>query len=134
MKRQYTLLEVLFPKVRAEVLRVLFAPPYKERYVRELSRMTGLRLSTIQDELRKLTALQLVTSRSHLRHKFYRANPAHSLLPHLVQIVDNSERFPKLMHSILHPARKERRRQKRPQRFSPDRPMKWNLFSKRARP
>jgi predicted transcriptional regulator len=104
MKKQRTVLEVLFSQVRAELLRLLFTPPHKERYVRELMRMSGLRLSTVQDELRKLSALQLVTSRSNRYHRFYRANPDHSLF-----------------------------RRKKPRALPVDRPMKWNLFSKRAK-
>src|SRR5205823_464051 len=84
MKKQRTVLEVLFSQVRAELLRLLFTPPHKERYVRELMRMSGLRLSTVQDELRKLSALELVTSRSNRYHRFYRANRDHSLFPNFV--------------------------------------------------
>ena len=76
MKKEHSILEVLFPQVRAEIVRLLFAPPQKERYVRELMSMSGLRLSTVQDELRKLNALQLVVSRSNRYHRFYRAPAA----------------------------------------------------------
>jgi len=135
MKKQRTVLEVLFPQVRAELLRLLFAPPHKERYVRELMRMSGLRLSTVQDELRKLSALQLVTSRSNRYHRFYRANSGHSLFPDLVHIVKISEQAPQINHSILHPPRKARSRRRRKARVAvpADRPMKWNLFSKRGK-
>jgi len=134
MKKQRTVLEVLFPQVRAELLRLLFARPHKERYVRELMRMSGLRLSTVQDELRKLSALQLVTSRSNRYHRFYRANFHHSLFPDLVHIVENSEQTPPLDHSTLHPQRTARRRRRRRARALPtNRPMKWNIFSKRRR-
>ncbi len=134
MKKQRTVLEVLFSQVRAELLRLLFTPPHKERYVRELMRMSGLRLSTVQDELRKLSALELVTSRSNRYHPFYRANRDHSLFPDFVHIVRNSEQAPQLDHSILHPQRKVRGRRRKEARALPvDRPMKWNLFLKGAK-
>jgi hypothetical protein len=134
MKKQRTILEVLFPQVRAELLRLLFAPPHKERYVRELMRMSGLRLSTIQDELRKLSALELVTSRSNRYYRFYRANCDHPLFSDLLHIVETSEQAPQINHSILHPPRKERPRRRTKARALPaDRPMKWNLFSKRGK-
>jgi hypothetical protein len=134
MKKQRTVLEVLFPQVRAELLRLLFAPPQKERYVRELMRMSGLRLSTVQDELRKLSALQLVTTRSNRYHRFYRANYDHPLFSDLLHIVEVSEKAPNVNHSILHPPRKARPRGRRKARALPaDRPMKWNLFSKRRK-
>jgi predicted transcriptional regulator len=69
MKKQHTVLEVLFPQVRAEILRLLFTPPQKQRYVRELARMSGLTLSTVQEELRRLSALKLVKSWSNRFHR-----------------------------------------------------------------
>jgi hypothetical protein len=48
------ILDVLFSPVRAAVFRALFSSPAKERYVRELVRITGFALGTIQDELRML--------------------------------------------------------------------------------
>ena len=132
MKKQHTILEVLFPKVRAEILRLLFAPPQKERYVRELMRMSGLTLSTVQDELRKLSALQLVTSRSNRYHRFYRANANHAVFLDIVHIVETSERSPQVNRSLLHvPRGLGRRRQTKPRSLMADRPMKWDLFSKR---
>jgi predicted transcriptional regulator len=61
-KSEREILDVLFPAVRAAMLRALFSSPAKERYVRELVRITGFALSTIQDELRMLSAVGLVTS------------------------------------------------------------------------
>jgi len=43
------LLNVLFPKVRAELLRVLFSDPAVELHLRELVRRTGLGLGTVQE-------------------------------------------------------------------------------------
>jgi len=131
MKRQRTVLEVLFPQVRAEILRLLFAPPYKERYVRELMQLSDLSLSTVQDELRKLSALQLVTSWSNRYHRFYRANRSHPLFRDLVHIVELSDKSPRIHRSVLHPKRKARRHRRKFQHLSVDRPVNWNLFSKR---
>src|SRR5205807_45140 len=129
MKRQCTILEVLFPQVRADLIRLLFRPPHKERYVRELMRDSGLSLSTIQQELLRLSALQLVMSRSNGYHRFYRANFRHSLFSDLVHLVQKSEQAPRIDHSTLQTKRKTRRRQKaRP--LPADRPMKWNIFTK----
>ncbi len=46
-----TLLHSLFPQVRAEILRLLFTNPRTELYVRDLARLSGLSLQTVQDEL-----------------------------------------------------------------------------------
>ena len=57
MKAKLPALDLLFPKVRAEILRILFSEPRKQRYVRELMVMSGLALRTVQEELATLTAL-----------------------------------------------------------------------------
>jgi len=74
-----TLLHGLFPVVRAEVLRLLFTNPKQELYVRELARLSFLSLQTVQDELAKLEAAKLISSRSNGYHRFYLANSQHPL-------------------------------------------------------
>jgi DNA-binding transcriptional ArsR family regulator len=81
------LLLTLFPRVRAEVLRLLFFNPKKERYVRELVGHSGLALRTVQEELAKLSAAGLVTSRKHGKRRYYQANCAHPAFSHLQQLV-----------------------------------------------
>src|SRR5439155_22288618 len=49
------ILHVLFPSVRAEILRCLFFDPCRELYVRELARTTNLALRTVQQELAGLS-------------------------------------------------------------------------------
>jgi len=134
MRKQHTVLEVLFPQVRAEILRLLFTPPQKERYVRELMGMSGLALSTIQEELRKLTALQLVRSRSNRYHRFFRANREHALFSSLVHIVETSDKTPTLEHSAVRRQRRGRpRRRNKPHHLPPDRPVNWHLFSRKSK-
>src|SRR4051812_11622330 len=74
-----TLLHGLFPVVRAEILRLLFTNPGQELYVRELAGLSFLALQTVQDELAKLEAADLISSRSNGYHRFYLANPKHPL-------------------------------------------------------
>jgi predicted transcriptional regulator len=82
-----TLLHGLFPLVRAEVLQLLFTNPGQELYVRELARLSFLSLQTVQDELAKLEAANLIASRSNGYHRFYRANPKHPLYATLRRMV-----------------------------------------------
>ena len=82
-----TLLHGLFPLVRAEILRLLFTNPRAELYVRELSRLSGLSLQTVQDELAKLEAARLIASRSNGYHRFYRADSKHPLYATLRKLV-----------------------------------------------
>lgn len=73
--------------MRAELLRILFADAKRERFVRELAREGTFSLRTVQLELSRLSAADLVTSRSDGYHRFYRANRQHPLfviLQHLV--------------------------------------------------
>jgi hypothetical protein len=65
MKAKLSALDLLFPKVRAEILRILLSEPRKQRYVRELMLMSGLALRTVQEELATLTVLGMVTSWSN---------------------------------------------------------------------
>jgi DNA-binding transcriptional ArsR family regulator len=82
-----TLLHGLFPTVRAEVLRLLFTNRGQELYTREMARLSFLALRTIQDELAKLEAANLILSRTNGYHRFYRANPKHPLYSALTEIV-----------------------------------------------
>jgi len=81
------ILHVLFPSVRAEILRCLFFDPSRELYVRELARTTNLALRTVQQELAGLSAAGLVVSRSNGYHRFYRANHKHPVFSNLQQLV-----------------------------------------------
>ncbi len=133
LKSERAILDVLVPDVRAELLRLLFVAPPKQRYVRELMNMSGLALSTVQDELRKLAAVGVLTSWSNGYHRFYRANRDHALFPELLRIVQMSARLPRTKHSALHRQRRSRRKNKRRRQsgaaLPPDRPIRWNLFS-----
>ena len=82
-----SLLQLLFPQVRAEVLRLLFADAQREVHGRDLARQSGLNVKTVQDELGKLSKADLVTSRRDGNRRFYRANASHPLFPDLQQLV-----------------------------------------------
>ena len=82
-----SLLHALFPLVRAEVLRLLFTNPRQELHGRELGRLSFLSLHTVQDELVKLEAADLVVSRSNGYQRFFRANPEHPLYTTLLRLV-----------------------------------------------
>ncbi|PYJ16063.1 MAG: hypothetical protein DME96_11155 [Verrucomicrobia bacterium] len=134
MKSEHAILDVLFPRVRAQILRLFFSTPKKQRYVRELMRMSGLALCTVQDELRKLSAVGLVTSWSNGYHRFYRVNRDHPLFPELLRIVQLSATLPRTKHAALHRQRRSRSRSVRRRRnvatLLADRPAKWRLFSR----
>lgn len=82
-----SMLPVLFPQVRAEVLRLLFAEAARELHLRDLTRQSGLGLGTVQGELEKLSKADLVMSRRDGNRRYYRANASHPLFPDLQQLV-----------------------------------------------
>jgi predicted nucleotidyltransferase len=81
------LLSILFPQVRAEVLRLLFADPKRELHLRDLTRQSGLGLGTVQGELEKLGSADLITSRRDGNRRYFGANASHPLFPDLQQLV-----------------------------------------------
>ena len=82
-----SLLHALFPVVRAEILRLLFINRGQELYVRQLACMSFLSLHTVQDELAKLQAANLVLMRTNGYHRFYRANSNHPLYRALREVI-----------------------------------------------
>ena len=133
MGSKKTVLDVLFPRVRAELLRLLFAEPPQHRYVRELMNMSGLALHTVQDELRKLNTVGLIVTWSNGYHRFYRANQDHPLFESLLHIVRASAKLPMpkqiLLRQRRRPAKQRTGRRRVP--LPKDWPGKWNLFSNR---
>jgi predicted transcriptional regulator len=136
IKSERPILRVLFPEVRAKLLQLLFSIPAEQYYVRELTNKTGLALHTVQDELRKLTAIGLLSSSSNGYDRFYRANRDHTLFKALSDIVQANAKLPKAKRDALERRRTAGSGPKRTQgivrkRLPRDLPMRWGLFSKR---
>ena len=132
-KTKHSMAEVLFPQVRAKLLRLLFSAPPRQHYVRELANIGGLALHTVQDELRKLSAIGLVMSSTDGFRRFYRANLDHPAYPHLFGIIQVSEKLPRAENPALRrPSRRKKAAQGRPKPLRPDRAIRWHLFSRRA--
>ena len=135
MKSHRFPLEVLFPKVRAKVFELLFGVIPREHYVRELALRSHLTLHTIQDELRKLNALELVTSRSDGLRRYYQANPKHPLYPAISQIVALSGQSPRAHIADLRRAKRATKKNQRPRRAHlrlPYGPINWGTLQKKS--
>jgi predicted transcriptional regulator len=114
--------------VRAKVFELLFGATVREHYVRELALRSHLALHTIQDELRKLSALELVTSRSKGSHRYYQANRQHPLYPAITQMVALSGRSPRAQIADLRRpkgATKKKQRTRRAHLKLPYGPINW---------
>lgn len=77
----------LFPKTRAEILRLLFEGGDQEIHLRDLARLADLGPSTLQKELTALAAKELVLTRRDGNRLYYRANTSHPLYPELRGLV-----------------------------------------------
>jgi hypothetical protein len=78
-----SVIDVLFPRVRAGLVRLLFADPTKEFHLRELARLSRLSVGTLQSEVRKLSEAGLLNSRRDGNRLYYRANREHPVFPEL---------------------------------------------------
>jgi DNA-binding transcriptional ArsR family regulator len=85
-------LSMLFPEVRANVLRLLFAEPRRELHLRELARQCRLALRTVQVEVRKLSTAGLISSRKQGNRRFIRANTNSKFFGELQRLVIKSEK------------------------------------------
>lgn len=72
-----SVLHTLFPKGRAELLKQLFRPPFKEVHLRELTRQSGLSIRAIQKEITTLHGIDIVTVRKDGNRSYIRANTEH---------------------------------------------------------
>ena len=81
------LAEILSSRVRAEIFRLLFGVNPSELYMREIERLSGFSIGTIQTELKKLTRLDLVAKRRDGNRLYYAANKTHPLYPDIRNIV-----------------------------------------------
>jgi DNA-binding transcriptional ArsR family regulator len=77
----------LFPKTRAEILRMLFESADRESHLRDLARMADLSPASLQKELASLASLELITARRDGNRLYYRANTAHPIYPELHGLV-----------------------------------------------
>lgn len=74
-----SLAELLSSRVKAEVFRLLFGLVGSELHVRELERRSGLSISTVRQELKRLSRLGIVLVRKDGNRTYYRANRDHPL-------------------------------------------------------
>lgn len=97
-----SLLGLLFPQARAEIFRLLFAIEGKELHLRDLARQADLSIKSVQTELAKLSAADLVTSRADGNRRYFRANSRHPLFADLRQIVLKTAGLRDVLAAALH--------------------------------
>src|SRR4051812_45474307 len=89
MSKKTSAFDLLFPRVRAELLRFLLFDPTRTRSVRELARSSDLALRIVQREIALLQSAGLIVSscKGPGHPRFIRANRDHRLFPALQQLV-----------------------------------------------
>jgi hypothetical protein len=131
-----TVLEALFPRVRANILRVLFMAPKKRKHLRHLARLSHASASTTHEELAVLTAAGIVSTGSNGSHRFYWPNQDHPLFPALLHLVHNGERSVNLSNTrrIRRGSVKRKKRTADPRYFSGKTyPLRWGIFSPQSK-
>lgn len=79
--------QIISSQARSEIFRLLFGVQTAPLHLREIQRQSKLAASTIQAELRKLTALELVTARVDGNRTYFAANRTHPLFPEIQGLV-----------------------------------------------
>ncbi len=79
--------QIISSQARSEIFRLLFGVQTAPLHLREIQRQSKLAASTIQAELRKLTALELVTAREDGNRTYFAANRTHPLFPEIQGLV-----------------------------------------------
>jgi predicted nucleotidyltransferase len=76
-------IEQIFPKARAELLRLIFTDSEKSLHLRDLARLSGLALGTIQREVANLRDADLILERRDGNRLYFKANTAHPIFHEL---------------------------------------------------
>lgn len=89
-KGERMLSKLLTSNTRAEILRILFDGSREEHYLRDLEKLSHVRINSIQKEVKHLTSLDLLKSRKDGNRIYYSANDDHPLYSDLVSIVEKT--------------------------------------------
>jgi len=81
------LAQLVCSRVRAEILRLLFGGDGARVHLRELERRSGLAVTTLRQDLRKLVGMDLVVEEKDGNRTCFSANRDHPLYPDLRSLV-----------------------------------------------
>jgi predicted nucleotidyltransferase len=82
--------ELLTSTTRAELMRLLFNGSGEEHYLRDMEKLTSVKINSIQKEVKNLSSLDLLKSRKDGNRIYYSANQSHPLYVDLVSIVEKT--------------------------------------------
>ncbi len=93
--------EILSSRGRAEIFRMLYGVSDKPLHLREIQRRSGLTIAPVQQEMKKLTRMELVTRRRDGNRVYYQANRSNPLYEDLHRIVLKTHGLVDILRSSL---------------------------------
>jgi len=97
------LAQILSSKSRAEIFRILFGLSDDPLHMREIERRSGFTTGTVQQELNKLSSLDLVKKRRDGNRVYYQARNEHPLYPEIHRLVLKTNGMVEVLRSALSP-------------------------------
>lgn len=82
--------ELLTSDTRAEIMRILFNGQGEERYLREIEKLSHIKINSLQKEVKHLASIDLIKARRDGNRIYYRANQEHPIYLDLVSIVEKT--------------------------------------------
>jgi predicted nucleotidyltransferase len=82
--------KLLTSDTRAEVMRILFDGRGGEHYLREIEKLTHIKINSLQKEVKHLESIDLIKARKDGNRIYYSANKVHPLYPDLISIVEKT--------------------------------------------
>lgn len=95
------LAEILSSNMRAEIFRNLFGVEKQSLHLREIERRTGFAVGTVQQEIKKLQRLDIITRIKDGNRINYKANTNHPLYPEIRNLVLKTSGLADLLKSVL---------------------------------
>jgi predicted nucleotidyltransferase len=95
------LAEILSSNIRAEIFRNLFGVEKQSLHLREIERRTGFAVGTVQQEIKKLLRLDIITRIKDGNRSYYKANTDHPLYPEIRNLVLKTNGLADLIKNVL---------------------------------
>lgn len=95
--------DILSSRTRAGIFTVLFGWDVQELHAREISRQVGVTLSTVQQELKRLVELDLITRRKDGNRVYFKANTRHPLFSEIQNLTVKTSGMVPLFRETLQP-------------------------------
>lgn len=95
--------EALIPKVRRAVLSFLYTHVDEEFYMRQIARVTGTPLGSVQREVKRLESAGIILREKRGNQVYFRANPACPLFEELRSLVVKTAGLADVLRAALEP-------------------------------